>query len=663
MSLHTPPQPHDGGSGQSRREAPATPSTSASEHADDRASRDAARSDSGASGGAKRADDACGDGGGADIATLPAEAQISSSSSPSSSQRRSLSDDARPDAEAPLYSRAALKRRVLGMSKAAVSKALDMWPESLASFVYVRVQRWLPWLGRMLRARYAEALADLEPQIRPYSGDFCVYASMPAEGVSRDAVLDDMRAMMEREAPQWRDGFVSGAVYHGDPEHVAFTSRVVAMYSQSNPLHADVWPSCTKFEGEIVAMTARMLGGGGGDGDGDVCGTVTSGGTESIMLAMKTYRDCARAERGITRPEIVAPITAHAAFNKAAEYFGMRLVSVPVDSSSYRADVRAMRRAVTRNTVVLVGSAPQFPHGVIDPIEELSEVARRCNIGMHVDACLGGFVLPWIERLKRARSTEARDRDNDADDDDAFLDEVPHLPRFDFRLPGVTSMSADTHKFAFAPKGTSVVLYRDKALRRYQFFTITDWPGGLYFSPTFAGSRPGALIAACWASMVSMGERGYVDATRRILRTAHYLRNSIRAMPELRVLGDPLWVIAFGSAVGARLDIYRVLDSMSRKRWSLNGLHRPPCVHICVTLRHCEAGVAKRFLRDLNDSVRECVTTAAAAAAQAIDEGGGGGGGGTRGEGMAPIYGTAGTIKARGVVSDLLLAYMDMLYK
>jgi glutamate/tyrosine decarboxylase-like PLP-dependent enzyme len=216
------------------------------------------------------------------------------------------------------------------------------------------------------------------------------------------------------------------------------------------------------------------------------------------------------------------------------------------------------------------------------------------------------------------------------------------VPPFDFRVPGLTSMSADTHKFGYAAKGTSVVLYRGVELRRFQYFTATEWPGGLYFSPTLAGSRPGALSAACWAAMVATGEDGYIDATKRILETAATIRDGIATIPELRVLGDPLFVIAFASDT---VDVYRVLDGMAARGWSLNGLHKPPAVHICVTLRHTEPGVAERFLADL-----------AAAVAEARDHP-------PTGEGMAPVYGLAGTSPFRGMVDDLLRRYVDVLYK
>jgi sphinganine-1-phosphate aldolase len=420
-----------------------------------------------------------------------------------------------------------------------------------------------------------------------------------------------------RERPRWRDGLASGAVYHGGDDHVEFLSRVYAATSQVNPLHADLWPSGAKFEAEIVAMTAAMLG--GDDPGRQIVGTVTSGGTESILLAMRAYRDRARARvRGrVTRPEVVAPTTAHVAFDKAAQCFGIKLVRVPV-GADYRADVAAMRRAVTRRTVALVGSAPTFPHGVIDPIEELAAVAAERGIGFHTDACLGGFVLPWARRLGY------------------------DVPPFDFSVPGVTSMSADTHKFGYAAKGTSVVLYRGAELRWHQYFTATEWPGGLYFSPTLAGSRPGGLSAACWAAMVATGEDGYLEATGRVLETGAAIRDGIAAIPQLRVLGDPLWVVAFASDT---VDVYRVLERMTRRGWSLNGLHRPAAVHLCVTLRHTRPGVAERFLADLRASVAEALS-------QPTDD-----------RGLAPVYGLAATLPFRGMVRDLLKKYIDVLYR
>jgi glutamate/tyrosine decarboxylase-like PLP-dependent enzyme len=471
----------------------------------------------------------------------------------------------------------------------------------------------IPAVRQKVESEYAEIMVELESSVKPYKNKFDSFTQIPAVGRAHTDILRDMEAMRALEESHWKDGFISGAVYHGDQEHIDFLNQVYAINSQSNPLHADVWPSANKFESEIVAMTANMLGGAGQD----VCGTLSSGGTESILLAMKTYRDRALAERGITKPEMIIPVTAHAAFDKASQYFNIEMIHIPVDEN-FRADVGAAEKAITANTIVMVGSAPSFPHGAIDPIAELSEIARQHNIGFHTDACLGGFVLPWAEKLGYP------------------------VPSFDFRLPGVTSMSADTHKYGYAAKGTSVVLYRGQELRHFQYYTNTEWPGGLYFSPTFAGSRPGALSAACWASLTAIGEEGYLSATKKILETASAIKKGVNEIPELHVLGDPLFVIAFASE---SINVYKVLDYMSHKQWSLNGLHKPTCVHLCVTLRHTQPGVAERFLADLREAVEHVK-------AHPEEKGS-----------MAPVYGMAATLPLRGMVSDLLKKYLDVIFK
>jgi glutamate/tyrosine decarboxylase-like PLP-dependent enzyme len=469
--------------------------------------------------------------------------------------------------------------------------------------------------------KHSDTSAEQTATIKSYRQRFETYTRIPAEGRQRDDILAELEEMKSLEDGGWKEGHASGCVYHGADDHVEFLNKVYAINSQSNPLHADLWPSVMKCESEIVSMTANMLGAGQSGAEPgtpeEICGVVSSGGTESILLAMKTYRDYARDKKGVSKPEMVVPMTAHAAFDKASQFFGIDIIHVPV-ADDFRADVAATEKAITDNTVVVVGSAPPFPHGLIDPIEELSELARARGIGFHTDACLGGFILPWAEKLGY------------------------DVPPFDFRLPGVTSMSADTHKFGYAAKGTSVVLYRGHELRHYQYFTMTDWPGGFYCSPSFAGSRPGALSAACWAAMVSIGEQGYLEAASRILETAAKIKKGIAEIPDLYVIGDPLFVIAFGSK---EMDIYKVMDAMTERGWSLNGLYKPACVHLCATLRHAEPGVAERFIEDLKASVAYVKANPSVVG------------------GMAPMYGMANTIPDRGVVADAMKRYMDGLYR
>jgi sphinganine-1-phosphate aldolase len=523
--------------------------------------------------------------------------------------RMTTSDEQKPDRGTAIKQRAKQRLRDAG--------------ESVAGVLFEQAKR-LPFLKDRISSEYDKVMAELRRAAKPYRDELPSVSRLPDHGRSHDEILGQMRQLQDRESTRWRDGFVSGAVYHGDPEHTELLEQAYAIHSQTNPLHSDLWPSITKYEAEIVAMTADMLGAREAGPGADVCGTVSSGGTESILLAMKTYRDRARAEHGNDKPNIVAPETAHAAFDKAAQYFGIELRKIAV-GPDLRADVRAMKKAVDRHTICIVGSAPTFPHGLIDPISELAAIAFAHKIGFHTDACLGGFVLPWARELGYP------------------------VPDFDFRVQGVTSISADTHKYGYAAKGTSVLLYRDKQLRRHQWFTVTNWPGGIYFSPTFAGSRPGGLSAACWAAMQSIGRQGYLDASKQILEAAAAIRTGIAAIPELKVLGEPLWVISFTAVDPEALDIYRIADAMSKRRWNLNGLHRPSCVHIAVTLRHAKPGVVERFLNDLRESIAEVRATRL--------------GHGDEHGGMAPVYGLAATLPARGAISDILGMYMDALYE
>eukprot|EP00878_Enallax_costatus_P033408 GHUV01036837.1.p1 GENE.GHUV01036837.1~~GHUV01036837.1.p1 ORF type:complete len:313 (+),score=53.53 GHUV01036837.1:569-1507(+) len=255
-----------------------------------------------------------------------------------------------------------------------------------------------------------------------------------------------------------------GVVYISNEAHKELLDETYALFSWTNPLHADVFPSVRQMEAEVVAMTAAMMNGGPNTSAPDACGAMSSGGTESILLAVKAARDYMAAHKGIRHPEMVVGVSAHAAYWKAAEYFNIKLVQAPL-GPDYRLHGSTVARYITRNTVLVVASAPGFPHGVVDDVAGIATAARKRGVLCHVDACLGGFLLPFVERLGY------------------------EVPLFDFRVPGVTSMSVDTHKFGMAHKGTSVILYRSPNIRRHQFTAITDWTGGLYISPSMAGSR------------------------------------------------------------------------------------------------------------------------------------------------------------------------------
>jgi glutamate/tyrosine decarboxylase-like PLP-dependent enzyme len=404
----------------------------------------------------------------------------------------------------------------------------------------------------------------------PYAGRYEVHDRLPDEGVPRDEILRELSEMSALEDRKGDSGKVSGSIYSGDHEHYAFLTEAFGYFAHANVLQRDMYPSATKMEAEIIAMTAGML-----HGDDDTGGIVTSGGTESLVSAMLTYREWGRKEKGIERPQVILPVTAHPAHDKAFHYFDMDVVHAPV-TDGFVVDVDFVRDHIGPTTVALVGTAGTYPHGLVDPIAELAELALAHELGLHVDGCLGGFILAWAEELGRK------------------------VPPFDLRVPGVTSISADTHKFGYALKGSSVLLYRPKALRRHQYFVKSGWAGGNYASPGMSGSRSGGIIAATWAAMLSLGRAGYLSIADDIFRTADAIKAAVRAQPELTLIGDSLFNVAFRSDV---LDIFHVNDSLAASGWRMNGLQRPPGLHFCVTKPNTQPGVAEAFAADLATAV------------------------------------------------------------
>ncbi|MFP4601156.1 MAG: pyridoxal phosphate-dependent decarboxylase family protein [Persicimonas sp.] len=395
--------------------------------------------------------------------------------------------------------------------------------------------------------------------------------TIPAEGIAKDELLDTMRGFREGDA-DWKAGRTWSLVYYAGEEHYDLLKSAYELFFSENGLNPMAFKSLKRMEAEVVRMTATML-----NGDEDVVGTMTSGGTESILMAVKAARERASwLKKWPLRPEIVAPQTIHPAFAKAAHYFGAKMRYVPV-GDDFRVDVDALEKAVGPRTMLIAASAPQYPHGMVDPIPEISEIALERGVPFHVDACFGGFILPWIEKLGY------------------------DLPVFDFRLPGVTSMSADCHKYGYAAKGASTVLYRDMSYLRHQFFVDTEFPGGIYASPTMAGTRPGGGIAAAWAAMKSLGEDGYMELAKAAMDAAHRLKADVRAIDGLKILGSEHATIVTFAAADDDVDIYAVADQMQDKGWALDRQHKPASLH-CTVNGH-NAPVIDDFIADLTAAV------------------------------------------------------------
>ncbi len=396
--------------------------------------------------------------------------------------------------------------------------------------------------------------------------------TLPLEGQSAETIEREILRRKQKDIDALGSRVWSLVYYHSSELH-ELVQRVYGLYIAENALNPMAFPSLRQMEREVVEIVGSLvhLPAEGG-------GVMTSGGTESLFLAMKAARDYALRQRPyLSQLEVVAPISVHPAIDKAAHYLGLKVIHTPTDADG-AADVTAIEAAISERTVLLVASAPSYPHGVMDPIEQVAEIARRHNLWLHVDACIGGMVWPFLEKLGHS------------------------VPPWDFRVEGITSLSVDLHKYGYAPKGASVLLYRHKSLRRYQFFVYAGWPGGIYPSATFLGTRSGGAIAAAWAVLHYLGEAGYLEATRLAYETTQRLKEAIGRLPELYIVGKPLMTIL---AVGARepYNIYTVGDYLSERGWFLDRQQHPPSLHLTVSRGH--ARVVEEFISDLEAAVEK----------------------------------------------------------
>ena len=402
---------------------------------------------------------------------------------------------------------------------------------------------------------------------------------IPERGASREQVLSRLEAFRAGDMP-WRDGRTWAYVYDPGREAESVIKEAYASYLSENALDPTVFPSALRMENELVAMAASHLA-----GDAGVVGNFTSGGTESILLAVKAAREWARAHRPkIERPEIVLPETAHAAFHKACHYLGLRPVQAPVDPASFRADPDAVREAITPSTVLLVGSAVSYAHGVVDPIPELARIAEERGLLLHVDACMGGFLLPYFRRLGGRH------------------------PDFDFRVRGVTSISMDLHKYAFAAKGASLVLYRSAELRRHQIWACSSWSGYTVINPTVQSTKSAGPVAGAWAALHFLGDDGYLEIARAVRDATARLALGIDRLPDLRVLGRPdMNLVAFASDGPS---VFHVADEMKERGWYVQPQlafgSSPANLHLSVN------PASVRWVEALLADLRDCVEKARA---------------------------------------------------
>lgn len=398
-----------------------------------------------------------------------------------------------------------------------------------------------------------------------------VRVPFPQEGQDPSEILNQLNNSKDSDF-KWNLGKVFCLTYPIDDSHHDFLKEAYGSYISENFLNPMAFESLKKMEREVVRMALDLL-----NGDDATVGTMTSGGTESILMAVKAARELARKKKPwIRKPELVAAKSAHVAVEKACKYFDIKYIAVDVDKD-FKMNMKQMKRAVGRNTIMIFGSAPQYPQGVIDPIEDIGAFAQKKNIPFHVDACVGGFMLPWLEALG------------------------VDIPPFDFRVPGVTSISADLHKYGFAAKGASVVLYKSMDYMKHQFFISTDWTGGVYASPNMPGTRPGGAIAAAWATIKKFGKQGYLDQFKKTLDVTQKFIDGVNAIDGLAICGDPKTTVISFQSTDKELSCYAVADQMVERGWFFDKMQEPQAIHMTVMPIHAQS--VEEFLSDL----KECV--------------------------------------------------------
>ncbi|MGQ9863585.1 MAG: pyridoxal phosphate-dependent decarboxylase family protein [Bacteroidia bacterium] len=392
---------------------------------------------------------------------------------------------------------------------------------------------------------------------------------LPQKGLSSEEILRQLHELKNRDT-NWRSAKIWSLVYYKDEALLRLIQDVYSLFISENALNPMAFPSLRYMQNSVVSMVGEIL-----HAPAQAAGVMTSGGTESLFLVVLAAWQHAKKRIYLHQPQIVAPITVHPAIDKAAYYLGIKVVHVPVDEDG-TPSLSEIQKHLTNDTILLVGSAPSYPHGTLDPIVQMAELAQEKQIPFHVDACIGGMMLPFLEELGY------------------------ELPLYDFRVEGVTSMSVDLHKYGYAAKGASVVIYRDKAMRRNQFFAYLDWPGGIYASPTFLGTKSGGAIASAWAVLQYMGKEGYKEAAQICISATQKLLRALAEIPELYVVGKPcMSIVAFGAY--PPLDIYVIADELAQHGWYLDRQQYPPSLHMTITYAH--AAIMEDFIASLREVV------------------------------------------------------------
>ncbi len=400
----------------------------------------------------------------------------------------------------------------------------------------------------------------------------------PISGQEVSPLLEQLEKLKENDIP-WQSGKTFAYTYEPDKETYALIKQAYTMFLTENALDPTAFPSLLYLEKEVIQMAIDLL-----NGDENCTGTFTSGGTESIILSVKAARDFNRKHKPeIKTGEMVLPRTAHAAFFKACHYLDLKPVIVEVEEGSCTVDPRKMEAAITSNTVLLVASAPSYAQGVIDPIAEIAAIAQKHNLLFHVDACVGGMYLPFAKKTGY------------------------DIPDFDFKIPGVSSISMDFHKYGYTAKGASIILHRNSELKKFQIYSCAEWSGYAVVNPTVTSSKGGGSLAACWATLNHLGEKGYCEIVSKTQQASIKIQDWINKMPNLQLQGKPAMnMVAFGIK-DANWSVMQLGGKMKSKGWylqvQLETQTAPANIHLSIN--RSNVAFVEEFLEDLGDSVKE----------------------------------------------------------
>jgi len=432
----------------------------------------------------------------------------------------------------------------------------------LSNYVYSRLKR-TKLVQSIIQSKTEPVIQEIRDELNKEVEILLPRPNLIERGMNESQIIQEFEKMKNLHSFDFKQGQVSGAVYSNTPELDKLIPQIYSYFSKSNPLHTNVFPAVRKMENDLVKMMINFF-----KGDEDVVGCFTSGGTESILLACKTYRDRASLQ-GITKPNMIVSSTAHCAFHKAAKYFQIELVTIPcVEDGKF--DLLKLKDTINHNTILVVGSAPSYNLGIVDPIQEMADICLSQEVGFHVDCCMGAFLINFSQE------------------------------KYSFEVPGVTSISADYHKYGQSPKGASVVMYENRNLMKHQYYIYENWSGGVYATSTMLGSKNGNVVALTWATVMYLGLKSYRDKYSEIINNAIYLQEQIKTIPELFIYGEPqLNIIAIGSHL---ININILGETLKKQGWSINMIQNPSGFHFCVTEYHTTE-VLDRFMECVRDLI------------------------------------------------------------